>query len=552
MQINSIIIVGGGSSGWFTASMLATKCPEIDVTLIESPNVPTIGVGESTILNINWFINALGMKDEDWMPQCDATYKATIKFTDFYKKGEYFHYPFGPEDHEGTKFEYEYKGEKEVYDLKANTWFLKKWMYPDTPQTDFAESFWPHIQMVDKNKIHSNEDHAIPQFNLDLHWAYQLDATKLGHYMKTNFCSDTRHILDHVTSVNLDERGWISSLSTKKHGELEADLYIDCTGFNSILLEKTLKVPYISYEDMLINNAAWATKIPYVDPDTEMELATNCTGINNGWVWNVPLFSRIGNGYVYSDKFIDKEIALKEFKEHLNNTKQWCKDNDAEELEYRHIDIKNGIHEKAWHKNCYSIGLSYGFIEPLESTGLVFVIEAIRKLIIVLQSKDRHYNQLDRDGVNREMRSIVENTKHFVLFHFVGSIRDDTEYWRWYTQELENTYILPEHNDKYLNFVPDFLKVLEGYQSISKMRFYNFDYDVLSDGMQSIAVGHHINLYTDFVAESIDTLTPYLRHCLSLGIEKTFEYWKERNKRISLLADNSPTHYEYLKKHIYT
>ena len=112
MQINSIIIVGGGSSGWFTASMLATKCPEIDVTLIESPNVPTIGVGESTILNINWFINALGMKDEDWMPQCDATYKATIKFTDFYKKGEYFHYPFGPEDHEGTSLNTNIKEKK--------------------------------------------------------------------------------------------------------------------------------------------------------------------------------------------------------------------------------------------------------------------------------------------------------------------------------------------------------------------------------------------------------------------------------------------------------
>ena len=103
MKINSIIIVGGGSSGWFTASALNKHCPEIDVTLIESPNVPTIGVGESTVDKINHFFQSLGMKDEEWMPHCDASYKASIKFTDFFKKGEFYHYPFGPGDLNYTK-----------------------------------------------------------------------------------------------------------------------------------------------------------------------------------------------------------------------------------------------------------------------------------------------------------------------------------------------------------------------------------------------------------------------------------------------------------------
>ena len=181
------------------------------------------------------------------------------------------------------------------------------------------------MQMVNKNKIHSNEDGAIPNFDMKTNWAYQMDATKLGIWMKKNLCSDTKHILDHVTNVNLTDKGWINSLSTKEHGELQADLYIDCTGFNSVLFEKTLEVPYVSYKDMLINNGTWVTRIPYVDPNTEMELATNCTGISNGWVWNVPLFSRIGKGYVYSNKFIDKETALTEFKEHLKETNLWCK-----------------------------------------------------------------------------------------------------------------------------------------------------------------------------------------------------------------------------------
>ena len=126
MQINSIVIVGGGSSGWFAASMINKHCPEINVTLVESPDVSTVGVGESSTLHINWFLQSLEVEDEDWMPHCDATYKATIKFTDFHKKGEFFHYPFGPEDFEKTKFEHEFNGETDVYDLKANTWFFKK------------------------------------------------------------------------------------------------------------------------------------------------------------------------------------------------------------------------------------------------------------------------------------------------------------------------------------------------------------------------------------------------------------------------------------------
>ena len=121
----------------------------------------------------------------------------------------------------------------------------------------------------------------------------------------------------------------------------------------------------------------------------------------------------------------------------MNNTNQWCKENDVEELEFRHIEIKNGVHEKVWHKNCLAIGLSYGFIEPLESQGLVFTIEGIRKLMIILQSKDRYVNQFDKECINKEMRNEIENSRDFITYHFIGSIRDDTEYWKWYTQELE-------------------------------------------------------------------------------------------------------------------
>jgi tryptophan halogenase len=547
MQINSIVIVGGGSSGWFAASMINKHCPEINVTLVESPDISTIGVGESSTLHINWFLQSLEVEDEDWMPHCDATYKATIKFTDFHKKGEFFHYPFGIRD---FKFSSVKDGQ---HDLGVDAWFFKKWFYPETPQTDFAESYWPVMQMVNKNKIHSNEDGAITDFNMKNDWAYQFDATKLGIWMKNNLCSDTEHILDHVTNTNLDERGWISSLSTKEHGELKADLYIDCTGFSSVLLEKALDVSHTNYKDMLINNGAWATKIPYVDPNVEMEMTTDGTAIDNGWVWNIPLFNRIGSGYVYSDKFIDKEIALKEYKEHLNNTNQWCRKNDVEELEYQHINIKNGIHKKAWHKNCIAIGLSYGFIEPLESTGISVTIEGLRKLITVLQSKDRHVNQFDRDCVNREMQNNIKEGVYFVAYHFFGSIRDDSEYWKWYTQELEmgEQWI----NGNYSNISPE--------ENLSYYRFHKLTLNSLTDGMQCVAVGHHTNLHSDFTRTFQGTRQPPFRYdgiytktqikefWKNSAIEKIFEYWKERNEKINLLADKSPTQYEYLKEKIY-
>jgi len=528
MKINSVVIVGGGTSGWFTASALNKHCPKVKVTLIESPAVRTIGVGESSLLHINSFFRSLDMKDKDWMPHCDATYKGSIKFTDFYKKGEAFHYPFGFMDFTATKH-------------GTDDWFLKKWVYPETPQTDFADTYWPSMPLVHKNKVNLNKQNIIPNFNIDRDWAYQFDAGKLGHWMRKNLCSKTTYIKDHVTNIKLNQRGWISAVTTKEHGDLTADLYVDCTGFKSLLLEGALHVPYISYSDMLINNGTWATKIPYVN-------TTNGTAINNGWVWNIPLWSRIGSGYVYSKDFIDKDDALIEFQKHIGH---------GDELDYHHIDIRNGRHQTCWHKNCLAIGLSYGFIEPLESTGLVFAHEGVDKLIMALQSRDKHITQLDRDCINREMQIHIDGVKHFVGYHFFGSVRDDTEYWRWYTQELE----MGEHwNDTFA--APLGLRAAGSYRKdetmgLSRARFRLFESGGFSDGVACVTAGHHINFYTDYIREKITQWTPQgVRSSASPEFFKghlkdVFDYWDRRKKKINELADQSPTMYKYLKENIY-
>ena len=252
-----------------------------------------------------------------------------------------------------------------------------------------------------------------------------------------------------------------------------------------------------------------------------------------------------------SDKFIDEEGALKEFKQHLNETNPWAGLNNVEELEFNHIEIKNGVHDKAWHKNCIALGLSYGFIEPLESTGLVFIVEGIDRLVIALQTRDRHINQFDRDCVNRENRIQLDYTKYFVGFHFYGGIRDDTEYWRYYTQELEQeAHWLDTPNDM-LTFITTRKDEPQG---LSRARFTRFDSRSFTDGTLCVAVGHHMNLYTDYIRKKLsDYGTGWSndKQLFNAELNEIFKYWWHRNERINKLADHSPTHYEYLKENIY-
>jgi tryptophan halogenase len=163
--------------------------------------------------------------------------------------------------------------------------------------------------------------------------------------LKNNYSmpKGVKHIQEDIISIEQDENG-IKSLYNK----YTADLYIDCTGFKSLLLGETLKEPFESYADLLPNNSAWATRIPYKDKEKELVGYTNCTAIENGWVWNIPLWSRIGTGYVYSDKFIDDDSALKQFKNYLG----------TEDLEFKKIKMRVGIHKRLFVKNVCAIGLA--------------------------------------------------------------------------------------------------------------------------------------------------------------------------------------------------
>tara|TARA_X000001382_G_scaffold107832_1_gene83576 strand:+ start:289 stop:1818 length:1530 start_codon:yes stop_codon:yes gene_type:complete len=411
MKTNKIIITGGGSAGWMAAATLISQFPNKDITVIESPNVPTVGVGESTLGQINNWLDLLNIKDEDFMPHTDASYKLSIRFEDFYKKGDGgFHYPFG------DVIETKKLGLKQL-------WFLKKHLKPETPITNYANSLYQNMALVNNNVLFKNEKNELDHFDFQQHTAYHFDATKFGLWLRDYYCKPrgVKHILEDVDTIETNEDGIVSL--NNKH---TADMFIDCTGFKSLLLGKTLKEPFNNYNHLLPNNKAWATRVPYKDKENELVPYTNCTAIENGWVWNIPSWERIGTGYVYSDKYVSDEEALKEFKRHLDK-----KGSDYSNSQFKNIKMRVGIHNRLFVKNVCAIGLSAGFIEPLESNGLLSVHEFLINLVTVMKrGNEDTISQWDRDNFNIFSKNFFDNFTEFVAMHYALSYRDDTKYWK--------------------------------------------------------------------------------------------------------------------------
>jgi tryptophan halogenase len=520
MKVKNICIVGGGSAGWMTAASLSKFTPDIKVLLVESPDVGTIGVGESTLGHFNNFLMAMELKDEDWMVECNATYKTSIKFTDWNKPGEVFHYPFGSLDFSEAP-------------NRTSDWFNWAARDPDnTKASDFAEFFHPSITMMNQNKLTKNTYGEVPGFDFINDTAYHMDATLFGGFLKKKFCDNVVHIQDYIESIPLDSEGAVSSLVGKK-GIYEADLYIDCTGFAAILLDKTLHVPFNDFTDVLLNDKACVTQVPYIDKNTEMESATNCTAIENGWVWNIPLYTRIGTGYVYSSKYATESDAEEQFRVHLAKTDS----KRAEEAEVIHLKIRHGVHEKSWVKNVVGIGLSSGFIEPLESTGLMLTHENVFFLIRTLARRNAQINKIDVDCFNNSVNTTMEAFRQFISQHYAFAGRDDTPYWKditskvTYSKTLED-FLLPDRP------VADTFKLTADNLNINR----GLDE---SSGLMYILVGQGYNPIAAIDAKMNDVKFGEFEW------EAVRDTFYARRKDVQEFIELMPTHYEFLTDELY-
>jgi len=403
LKSQKVIIVGGGSAGWMTAATLIKLFPKKNITVIESPTKETISVGESTLSSINQWLDLLEIKDKDFMPYTKASYKLSIRFENFYKLNDGgFHYPFG------SVYENNFVGSKE-------TWFLKKEFNSKIPNSNYANFVSPTMSLVNNNVLFKNENKEIPLFNFKNDVAYHFDAVKFADWLKKYYCipKGVKHIYEDINTIEQDKDG-IKSLN-KKH---KADLYIDCTGFSSLLLGQALKEPFEDYSDLLPNNKAWATNLKYTNKEKQLKPYTNCTAIQNGWVWNIPSWDKIGTGYVYSDKFISDDEALNQFKKYLKQ----------KNLVFKNIKMRVGTHKRLFVKNVCAIGLSGAFIEPLESNGLLTVHEFLIKLVKILKRKN--LSQWDRDNFNYYCKDFFNFFAEFVAYHYALSHRRDTKYWK--------------------------------------------------------------------------------------------------------------------------
>ena len=530
MKTDKIVIVGGGSAGWMTAATLITAFPDKDIYVIESKDVPTVGVGESTIGGIRTWTRFIGLEESDFFLATDASLKLSIKFTDFYKKnGGSFHYPFGMPIIDGDR--------NPFFD-----WQIKKYYEPDTPVEDFVRCIFPAAALFEKNKFSLNMLEEFDNFDPNNDVAYHFDATKFGNWLREYHCvpKGVKHIVSTVVDVVVDEEG-IEHLTLENGDKVTADLFVDCTGFKSILLGGALKEPFNSFADMLPNNKAWATRLTYEDKELELEGFTNCTAIENGWCWNIPLWSRLGTGYVYSDKHVTPEEALEEFKQHLMSDKMVVPRTreQVDALEYKPITMRVGIHERTFVKNVVAIGLSAGFIEPLESNGLYSVHEFLFKLVDILQRGD--ISQFDRDMYNIPVRDMFDGFSKFVCLHYALSHRNDTEYWRDInTKQFKDEY----SGDPYTH------------NRVKAGAFYDIMWRYMEEwahpfgvaGITFIATGMRLNMLND--SRVLNMTYRYKRNYFSEY--RAFNVnWELRKAKWSKNAELAPSLFTFLKENFY-
>ena len=412
-DIKDIVIVGGGTAGWLTANIIAARfCPEkgrgLHVTLVESPNVPTVGVGEGTWPSMRTTLKDIGIAEADFIRSCDASLKQGTWFKDWVTTGDtpYYH-PFSlPEGFDSVNL-------------------AEHWLAGAAGNVPFAEAVTPQYAVCELGR--APKQIGIPNYAYTVNYGYHLDAGKFAALLTKNATEKlgVKHLHADVVSVNTDENGYITGVVTEQVGEICGDLFIDCSGFQSLLLGQHYGTEQVSVESILFNNAAVAVQVPYPDETTPIATTTHSTAQKNGWVWDIGLQHRRGVGHVFSKAFQSHEETLQVLDQYLKETGQ---SKGLEDLNPRLLSFDPGYRKKFWVKNCLGIGLSAGFIEPLEASALVLV-ELSATALANQMPRDLSDMTVIADRFNREFEARWSQIIDFLKLHYVLSKRDDSAYW---------------------------------------------------------------------------------------------------------------------------
>lgn len=407
--VKRIVIVGGGTAGWLTAGVIAAKHRNrmpggFSVTVVESPNVPIIGVGEGTWPTLRSTLSRIGVSETEFIRQCDASFKQGARFARWTT---------------GTADDYYY------HPLMLPQSFSKLNLAPhwlaQNSGLSFGDAVCPQGQICDHGL--GPKTIATAEFDAIANYAYHLDAGKFATFLQKHCCEKlaVRHVLADVRRANLSEDGDIRSLDTEQAGEIEADLFVDCTGFKALLIGETFGVPFKECGDILFCDTALAVQIPYESEAAPIACHTISTAQSAGWIWDIGLPTRRGTGYVFSSRHISHDEAERELRQYIGPA--------GADRAIRKIAIKSGHRQTFWKRNCVAVGLAAGFLEPLEASAIV-LIEMSAKLIAEQMPACREVMDIIAARFNATTEYRWGRIIDFLKLHYALTKRQDSAFWR--------------------------------------------------------------------------------------------------------------------------
>ena len=447
--IERVVIVGGGSSGWMSASYLKKSFPKIDVTVVEAPAIPRIGVGEATIPNLQTaFFDHLGIPEEQWMRRVNASFKMGIKFVNWAQnpipgKDQYYYHLFGVMPNcRGIPL--------------SHFWAQRRLQNSCSDRLDYTCYKEPVMSDAELSPRYASGERAT-------YYAWHFDAQLLAEYLKEiSLGLGVQLVAEQVDSVTKDENGFLTAVHTTSQNTIRGDLFLDCTGLRSTLIEKEMGEEFIDMSDYLLCDSAVATQLSYPDSQPRPAPYTTATALNAGWCWHIPLLDRYGTGYVHSSKHATMDEAIDEFSRHLGI--------DGDKQQWNRIRFRVGRMSRAWSKNCVAIGLSSNFLEPLESTALYLTYGALYQLCRFFP--DKSFDDRLIEQFNSEVNFSYDDCRDFVQMHYATTSRTDTTFWRANRSELKLSDSLQEKLRMYRAGLP-----VNAVQHDAAGYYSNFEYE---------------------------------------------------------------------------
>jgi tryptophan halogenase len=394
-RVRRVIIVGGGTAGWMTAAGLAKSLGgTIDITLVESDAIGTVGVGEAVIPLIKSFHALLELNEKEFLRAVNGTMKLGIEFENWGRLGESYFHPFGPTGVEAWAAQFQH------YWLRARK----------QGNTDALRDFSLEASLAQAGKF-TLASEPQPQY------AYHFDASLYaGLLRKLSEAEGVKRVEGKVVDVQVNgENGFIESVQLESGEHLEGDLFIDCSGFRGLLIEQVLQAEWEDWSHWLRNDRAVAVQTELVSPPAPY---TRSTARTSGWQWKIPLQNRVGNGLVFSSDYMGEDEGKKTL---LNNL-------EGKPLnEVRTIRFRTGRRVEQWVKNCVAVGLSSGFLEPLESTSIHLIQNSILRLVRMFPAAEIAPSEVRQ--FNNETTKEIEQIRDFIILHYKVTQRRDSKYW---------------------------------------------------------------------------------------------------------------------------